>query len=61
LGFFNATPVVQPAASSDTTTAAAGSTTTVFLNTTFTGAAGTAAFTIGGIATALKALGLLAP
>ena len=61
LGFYNATPVVQPAASVDVTTGAAGSTTNVFLNTTFTGAAGTAAYTIGGIATALKALGLLAP
>lgn len=61
LGFFNATPVVQPIASTDATTGAAGGTSTVYLNTTFTGAGGTAAYTIGGIATALKALGLLAP
>ncbi len=61
LSFFNATPVVQPAANADTTTAAAGSTTTVFLNTTFNGTSGTAAFTVGGIVTALKRLGLLAP
>lgn len=61
LGFFNATPVVQPAANTDTSTGAAGGTTTVFLNTTFTGASGTAAYTVGGAITALKALGLLAP
>lgn len=61
IGFFNATPVVQPAANTDTTTGAAGSSTAVYLNTTFTGAGGTAAYTLGGVVTALKALGLLAP
>lgn len=61
LSFYNATPITQPAANSDTTTGAAGSTTNVFLNTTFTGAGGTAAFTVGGVVTKLKALGLLAP
>lgn len=60
LGFFNATPIVQPAANTDTSTGAAGSTTSVFLNTTFTGSGGTAAYTVGGVVTALKALGLLA-
>ncbi len=60
LGFFNATPVVQPAASTDATTGASGSVTGVFLNTTFTGG-GTAAYTVGGVVLALKALGLLAP
>lgn len=59
IGFFNATPAVQPVANTDTTTGAAGSTTTVFLNTTFTGG-GTAAYTIGGVVKSLKALGLLA-
>ncbi len=59
LGFYNATPVTQPAANTDTTTSAAGSTTTVFLNTTYTGG-GTAAYTVGGVVAALKALGLLA-
>ncbi len=59
LGFFNAAPVVQPAANTDTTTAAAGSVTGVFLNTTFNGG-GTAAYSIGGMCAALKALGLLA-
>ncbi len=60
LGFYNATPVVQPAANTDTSTGAAGSSTAVYLNTTFTGSGGTAAYTIGGLITALKALGLLA-
>ncbi len=60
LGFYNATPVVQPAANTDTTTGAAGGTTTVFLNTTYTGG-GTAAYTVGGVVAALKAIGLLAP
>lgn len=60
LGFFNATPVVQPVANTDTTTGAAGGTTAIYLNTTFTGAGGTAAFTVGGVITKLKALGLLA-
>ncbi len=59
LGFFNATPAVQPVANTDTTTGAAGSVTGVFLNTTFTGG-GTAAYTIGGVIKSLKALGLLA-
>jgi len=60
LGFYNATPVVQPAANTDTTTGAAGGTSTVYLNTTYTGG-GTAAYTVGGVVAALKALGLLAP
>lgn len=61
LGFYNTTPVVQPAANTDTSTGAAGGTTSVYLNTTFTGSGGTAAYTVGGVVTALKALGLLAP
>lgn len=60
LGFFNASPVVQPAANTDTSTGAAGSVNAVFLNTTFVGSGGTAAYSIGGVVTALKALGLLA-
>jgi hypothetical protein len=61
LGFFNAAPIVQPQTSADQTTAATGSANTVFLNTTFTGASGTITYTIGGVVTSLKALGLLAP
>lgn len=60
LGFWNVTPVVQPTASADTTTGAAGGTNSVYLNTTFTGASGSSAYTIGGIVTSLKALGLIA-
>jgi hypothetical protein len=60
IAFWNATPVVQPAANTDTTTGAAGGTNTVYLNTTFTGSGGTAAFTIGGVITSLKRIGLLA-
>lgn len=59
LAFYNSTPVVQPAANTDTTTGAAGSGTAVYLNTTVTGG-GTAAYTLGGMCAALKALGLLA-
>lgn len=60
LAFYNSTPITQPAANTDTTTGAAGGTTAIYLNTTFTGAGGTAAFTVGGVITQLKALGLLA-
>jgi hypothetical protein len=60
LGFFGQTPAVQPAASTDKTTGAAGTSTGVSLDTTFKGASGSSAFTVGGIVTSLKALGLLA-
>jgi hypothetical protein len=59
LSIYGKTPVVQPAANTDTTTGAAGSVTSVFLNTTFTGG-GTAAYTVGGVVAALKAVGILA-
>lgn len=59
LSLYGKTPVVQPAANTDTTTGAAGSGTAVYLNTTFNGG-GTAAYTIGGIVAALKAVGILA-
>lgn len=62
LGFFGATPVVQPTAPTvhNTTGGAAGASPAVFRDTTFTGGVGTTAYTVGDIVTALKALGLLA-
>lgn len=60
LGFFNATPVVQPAASADAHVVAGGSVNAVFTNTTFDGTTGASAYTIGGIVLSLKNLGLLA-
>jgi hypothetical protein len=60
LGFYGVTPVVQPTASTDKTTAAAGTSTGVSLDTTFKGASGSTAYTIGGVVTQLKALGLIA-
>lgn len=60
LGFFNATPVVQPNGTGNTHTVAAGATTNVFTNTTFDGSTGSTAYTVGDVVKALKALGLLA-
>lgn len=61
LSFYGVTPVTQPAASSATSvTATTGSSTGVSLDTKFTGTGGTANYTVGGVITALKALGLLA-
>lgn len=62
VGFFGATPVVQPAAptSHNTTGGAAGSTGAVYRDTTFTGGVGSSAFTLGDVVAALKNLGLLA-
>lgn len=59
LGFFAATPVAKQTSAGNTTTTAAGSTTNVFTNTTFPGASGATAYTVGDIVTALKAYGLL--
>lgn len=62
VGFFGATPVVQPASpAANVHTVAAGSTTSVFVNTTFDGSIGSTAYTVGDIVVALKNLGLLAP
>lgn len=61
VGFWGATPVVQPASpAGNTHTVAAGSVTSVFVNTTFDGSTGTTAYTIGDIVKALKSIGVLA-
>lgn len=60
LSFYGVTAVVQPAASTDATTGTTGAATGMSLDTTFKGNGGTAAYTVGGVVTALKALGLLA-
>lgn len=59
VGFFGATPVVQPTAATNVHTVGAGSTTTVFVNTTFDGTIGSTAYTVGDIVAALKTLGIL--
>ena len=59
VSFFGATPVTQQTAAVNTTTTAAGSTTAVYTNTTFPGASGSTAYSIGDIVSALKAYGLL--
>lgn len=60
LGFYNVTPVVQPAASTDATGFVAGSGTASKSDSVWAGASGASAYTVGGIITGLKALGLLA-
>jgi len=61
VGFFGATPVVQPASpSGNVHTPTPGATTSVFVNTTFDGSIGSTAYTIGDIVIALKNLGILA-
>jgi hypothetical protein len=60
IGFFGKTDVVQPVASADATNFVAGAGTTATSLSTWTGASGASAYTVGGIVTALKALGLLA-
>lgn len=60
MGFYGATPVVQPSAAGNTHTVTAGSTTTVFTNTTFDGGTGSSAYTVGDIVRALKSVNLIA-
>lgn len=60
IGFFNATPVVQPSTTGTTTGFTAGSGTAAKSDSTYTGNTGTAAYTVGDIVNALKKLGLLA-
>ena len=61
LGFWNATPVVQPATAGTTTGFTAVNTSTVVAAaSTFTGNVGSAAYTVGDIVLALKQAGILA-
>lgn len=62
LGFWNATPVVQPAATGVTTAGFTANTSanTVFAESTFTGNSGTTEYTISDIVKNLKAAGILA-
>lgn len=61
LGFYNATPVVQPSSTGNSAvTSVAGSTTTVFVNTTFTGGVGTTPYALPDIVANLKNLGIIA-
>ena len=59
LGFYNATPVIQPSVTGTTTGFTAGSGTAVQSGSTFTGGTGTKAYTIGDIVKALKSLGIM--
>lgn len=60
IGFFAATPVVQPATTGTSTGFTAGGGTTATSTSTFTGNTGSSAYTVGDIVKALKNLGLLA-
>lgn len=60
IGFFNATPVVQPATTGTVTGFTAGTGTAVLDDSTFTGNTGATAYTVGDIVRALKTLGFLA-
>lgn len=59
LGFFNATPIVQPTAAGASGYAAVGGT-NVNSNDTFTGGVGSTAYTVGDIVAIMKNLGLMA-
>jgi len=60
VGFYGASPVVQPVSSGNTHTVTAGSTTSIFTNTTLDGGIGSTAYTVGDLVKALKQLGLIA-
>lgn len=60
IGFFGATPVVQPATTGTTTGFTAATGTAVLSGSTFTGNTGSTAYTIGDVVNALKKLGLIA-
>lgn len=61
LGFYGATPVVQPSSpGGNTHTPSAGATTSLFVNTTFDGGVTGSNYTVGDVVAALKKLGLIA-
>lgn len=60
MGFWNVTPIVQPATTGTTTGFTAGSGTASKSDSTFTGGSGTKAYTVGDIVLALKSSGLMA-
>ncbi len=59
VGFFGATPVVQPTAAGTTTGYTAGTSTAVTIDGTSTGGTGSTAYTLGDIVLALKSLGII--
>ena len=59
IGFFDVTPVFQPAGGGGNTSMTANTGTAVLAGSTFTGTTGSSTYTIGDIVTALKSLGLL--
>jgi hypothetical protein len=59
VGFWGATPIIQPGAAGNVHTVSAGSVTNVFVNTSFDGSIGSTAYTIGDIVAALKSAGLI--
>jgi hypothetical protein len=60
LGFWNATPVVQPASTGNSTTATAAGTNAANRETSYTGGVGATAYTVADIIANLKNAGLLA-
>jgi hypothetical protein len=61
VGFWGATPIVQPGSpTGNTHTPTAGSTTAVYVNTTFDGGITGTAYTVGDLVVALKNAGIIA-
>ena len=59
IGLYGATPVAQHTATGDTTGFVAGSVGAAFSDSVYAGASGSAAYTVGDIVTALKAIGIM--